>query len=503
MLARVTDSSTSLTATWTKPGLNGGPDITGYDLQYREGTTGTWMDFAHSGTGVTATVTGLTADTSYQVQVRAKNGETPSDWSDPSDAVSTNAAGAACTDNDIDLVRGSDSTEGSVQICHSNQWRSVCDDPDWDHNSAGVVCRQLGHATGTPTYSSHFGQIFPVSYWLDDMMCDGTEANLGACTHAGWGTSNCKFPERAGVQCTVAATGLSATGGDEQVALAWNAPGDDGGITRHEFRYRKTGGAFPAAWTAVPDSAANEANEASYTVTGLAAGTGYDFELRIVGGSNASGADEAAARTAGVAAPTNFTATAGNAQVMLSWDAPATGSGVTKHQYRQKTTGSYGSWTDIPNSAEDGANEASHTVTGLTNGTAYTFELRAVKDSTNSDAAEAGPVTPMAGTTPPCTLDTAAGDIWCGVVTVGATGSTQDGFFGTTGSLTDTTFSVESGSYEIVQLTVDNPTSPNPGFLNFSLDGVLTAADRARLVLHVDDSSDTFAFSEATMRSGQ
>ena len=34
---------------------------------------------------------------------------------------------------------------------------------------------------------------------------------------------------------------------------------------------------------------------------------------------------------------------------------------------------------DIPNSAEDGANEASHTVTGLTNGTAYNFELRAVK----------------------------------------------------------------------------------------------------------------------------
>ena len=50
------------------------------------------MDFAHSGTAVTATVTGLTADTSYQVRVRAKNGETDSDWSDPSDAVKTNAA---------------------------------------------------------------------------------------------------------------------------------------------------------------------------------------------------------------------------------------------------------------------------------------------------------------------------------------------------------------------------------------------------------------------------
>ena len=90
-LAAVTGSSTSLTATWTKPGLNGGPDIAGYAVQYREGTTGTWTAFAHTGSGLTTTITGLTADTSYQVRVRAKNGETDSDWSDASDAVRTNA----------------------------------------------------------------------------------------------------------------------------------------------------------------------------------------------------------------------------------------------------------------------------------------------------------------------------------------------------------------------------------------------------------------------------
>ena len=91
-LAAVTGSSTTLTATWTKPDLDGGPEITGYDVQYREGTTGTWMDFTHSDTAVTTTITRLTADTSYQVRVRAENGETDSDWSDASDAVSTNAA---------------------------------------------------------------------------------------------------------------------------------------------------------------------------------------------------------------------------------------------------------------------------------------------------------------------------------------------------------------------------------------------------------------------------
>ena len=82
-LAKVTGSSTTLTATWAEPDLDGGPAIAGYAVQYREGTTGTWEDFAHTGAALTTTVTGLTADTSYQVQVRAKNGETDSDWSDP------------------------------------------------------------------------------------------------------------------------------------------------------------------------------------------------------------------------------------------------------------------------------------------------------------------------------------------------------------------------------------------------------------------------------------
>ena len=88
-VSAVPGSATSLAASWSAPGLNGGPALTGYEVQYRAGS-GTWMGFGHSGTAVTTTITGLTADTSYQVQVRAKNGETDSDWSDPSAAVRTN-----------------------------------------------------------------------------------------------------------------------------------------------------------------------------------------------------------------------------------------------------------------------------------------------------------------------------------------------------------------------------------------------------------------------------
>ena len=96
--------------------------------------------------------------------------------------------------------------------------------------------------------------------------------------------------------------------------------------------------------------------------------------------------------------PQNFTAAPGDGQAVLSWTAPASGSGVTKHQYRQKEgTGSYSSWIDIPNSAEGGANEDGYTVTGLTNETVYTFELKRFVGTTESATAESNAVTPTPG----------------------------------------------------------------------------------------------------------
>ena len=53
--------------------------------------------------------------------------------------------------------------------------------------------------------------------------------------------------------------------------------------------------------------------------------------------------------------PTGLMATAGDAQVMLTWNAPAPDSGVTHHEYRYKTSGDYpANWTRITNSAPGG-----------------------------------------------------------------------------------------------------------------------------------------------------
>ena len=90
-------------------------------------------------------------------------------------------------------------------------------------------------------------------------------------------------------------------------------------------------------------------------------------------------------------APQTFTATPGDGQVALSWTAPESdgGSAITKYQV-SKDNGA--NWTDV------GLN-TSHTFTGLTNGTAYTFKVRAV-NSVGNGAEASATATPTAATAP-------------------------------------------------------------------------------------------------------
>ena len=76
-------STTSLDVGWTAPPNAGRPPITSYDLQYRVGGGGSFTAGPRDVAGKSATITGLTARMSYQVQVRATNDEGDSDWSAP------------------------------------------------------------------------------------------------------------------------------------------------------------------------------------------------------------------------------------------------------------------------------------------------------------------------------------------------------------------------------------------------------------------------------------
>ena len=90
-------------------------------------------------------------------------------------------------------------------------------------------------------------------------------------------------------------------------------------------------------------------------------------------------------------APAGLKATPGDTEVTLEWTNPNNDT-ITRYQYQQKAgDGSYGNWMNI---GESGASTVSHTVSDLTNGTAYAFKIRAIGrggDGAESNQATATP----------------------------------------------------------------------------------------------------------------
>lgn len=101
----------------------------------------------------------------------------------------------------VRLVGGSGAHEGRVEVFHSGQWGTVCDD-DWDLIDATVVCREVGYlrATAAPGRAAYGLGSGPI--WYDNVACTGMELNITQCPSNGRGSHNCFHGEDAGVICT-------------------------------------------------------------------------------------------------------------------------------------------------------------------------------------------------------------------------------------------------------------------------------------------------------------
>ena len=186
--------------------------------------------------------------------------------------------------------------------------------------------------------------------------------------------------------------------------------------------------------TSSPGAIASSSTASPIIVTGLTNGTPYTFTVtatNAIGTSSASVATSPPVTPATVPdAPTGLTATSGNASVALSWTAPGNGGlNISNYVVDFKLT-STTTWSQFGSAT---STATTTTVTGLTNGQQYNFEVYAVNaigTSLNpSNVATATPATtPTATTSPATAVSTSTMTLNGSITDTGGSNATQSGF---------------------------------------------------------------------------
>ena len=156
--------------------------------------------------------------------------------------------------------------------------------------------------------------------------------------------------------------------GDGTISIAWVAPAaNNSTITSYTHQRSSDDG---ANWTTNASTASTSADVGS-----LANGTSYKFRVNA---TNAAGTSEWSEKSLADApwttpgAPTSVTATKGDTLVDVSWTAPVGTGGYALSTYRLDYKAGSGAWV-----GGGSATGTSKQITGLSNGTTYTFRVQA------------------------------------------------------------------------------------------------------------------------------
>lgn len=210
---------------------------------------------------------------------------------------------------------------------------------------------------------------------------------MGSGTGQCGSTGTLPLPDSSAPPVVVPATptGLVATAGDAQVSLTWSAVT---GATAYTVKSSTTsGGPYQTVQAGILST--------SFVHAGLTNGVTY---YDVVSATNSAGesadssqvsATPAPAPVTPPPAPTGLTATAGDAQVQLTWAAVTAATGYNV-KFSTTSDGPY-------QTAASGISATTFTHTGLTNGTTYYYVVSAAGsagESTNSNQVSATPLAP-------------------------------------------------------------------------------------------------------------
>ena len=414
-VAAVTGSSTSLAVSWIAP-ADGGSAITTYDVQYRPGTSGNFEIWSARVTGTSFTLTGLAANSPYQVQVRATNAIGDSGWS---------ASGSGTTNADTfppALVAAVVYLSGAVIELQLSENLQVSNLPPASAftvtaggsavsvTAVGIHADHSDTALLTVSPVIRMDQVVVVAY-ADPTAGDDANAFQDALGHdtpdfttGSGGVPAVRNPSTVTATAPAAPTAptvAAVSGSSTSLAVSWSAPADNGSaITSYDLQYQQDGS---TDWTNGPQNATGT----SATIMSLTADTLYQVQVRATNaegdsdwspsGSGTTNAVQTATAPAAPTAPTVAGVSGSTTSLAVSWSAPAdNGSAITSYDLQYQQDGS----TDWTNGPQD-VNGTSATITGLTANTLYQVQVRATNAEGDSGWSASG-----SGTTNAATIDT-------------------------------------------------------------------------------------------------
>ncbi len=348
-LATSNISDTGADISWNAVG-----EATSYNYRYRATGTTTWTEA--STTSTSASISGLTELTEYEVQVNAECPDETSAYS--ASVIFTTEEGSTlqpCTIAPQNLSANSTETTSTItwdEVENANFYQFR-----WRPQSGGSFTNGT-----TPTNTLELTGLTPNTTYVLNIRSACTTGTSPVATF-NWTTS-----DGGGDPCDIPG-GLSASAITETGAtLSWNA---EANADSYNVRYREDG---TTTWTTVNTAAT------STDVSGLSAGTTYEYQVETVCASGTSGYSASSTFTTESVVdpcdvPTGLSSSAiTTSGATISWSAAT---GANSYNYRYRVSGTT-TWTT------DNTTSTSADLSGLAENTTYECQVESVCTSGNS-----------------------------------------------------------------------------------------------------------------------
>jgi hypothetical protein len=377
---------------WTAPTNNGGPLVTGYKIEEKVATGSFTVIVTNTGnTNASYSRTSLTTGTSYTYKVSAINSVGPSTTSNEASATPTPTSS---------ITLPSPPTNLSATKVSQTQVNLSWNAPS-DNGGSAITGYKIEEKVGTGSFTvivANTGNT-NTSYSRTGLTAGLTYTyKVSAINSAGTSSPS---NEVTSSQTIIAVPNppsnlVVASASPTQLNLSWKAPSDNGGPVVTGYKIEVKSGSNPYAILV-----SNTGSVTSYSHSGLTTGTTYTYKVSAINSVGIGApSNEVSAKPIKTIVPTSLTAVATSpTQIRLTWFAPSETFGQTISGYKIERKISEGTFITIVDNTN--SQTTTHSISGLTTGTTYTFLVSASYPLGASGQSNEASATPTSTSTAP------------------------------------------------------------------------------------------------------